>query len=215
MFTPRPTMSGPRRVGAVLAAAWKDDPVVRTWNGADRGPELRHDAPVHALAFRRDGGQLATASKDEVQLWDPATGKQLDRLKAPPGIPVVCAIVYHPDRRHLIDTAVQTFGGLDLLVNNSGVGSFGHFSTSTEAVTATPGNYSRNIAATRSSCAALANECSRHTATACTCRRRHSAAAARTLASSSARSTTPPGPMRSVTSSTRGAGTGRAGLTQA
>jgi short-subunit dehydrogenase len=38
------------------------------------------------------------------------------------------------DRRHLIDTAVQTFGGIDLLINNSGVGSFGHFSTSTEEV---------------------------------------------------------------------------------
>jgi WD40 repeat protein len=89
-------------VGAVLAAAWKDDPVVRIWNGPDSGPELRHDSPVHALAFRPDGGQLATASGDEVRLWDPATGKHLDRLTAPPRIRVVCAVAYHPDGRHLI-----------------------------------------------------------------------------------------------------------------
>ncbi len=88
-------------------------------------------------------------------------------------------------------------------------------STSIDAVTATPGNSSRRIVATRSSWAGLAKECSRQTATACTARRRHSAAAARTLASSSARSTTPPGPMRSSTSSTHAADTGRAGFTQA
>ena len=40
-------------------------------------------------------------------------------------------------------------------------------------------------------------------------------AAASTLASSSGSSTTPPAPMRSLTSSTREAGTGRAGFTQA
>jgi serine/threonine protein kinase/WD40 repeat protein len=94
-------------VGAVLAAAWKDDPVVRIWNGPNNGPELRHDDPVSALAFRHDGGQLATASRDEVRLWDPATGRHLDRLKAPPGIPVVCAMAYHPNGRHLIGCGGQ------------------------------------------------------------------------------------------------------------
>jgi WD40 repeat protein len=96
-------------VGAVLAAAWEDDPVVRTWNGTNNGPDLRHDDPVNALVFRQDGGQLATASKDEVRLWDPATGTHLDRLKAPPGIPLVCAIAYHPDGRHLIASGGQSF----------------------------------------------------------------------------------------------------------
>ena len=34
--------------------------VVRTWNGANPGLELRHSAAVRALAFRQDGKQLAT-----------------------------------------------------------------------------------------------------------------------------------------------------------
>lgn len=35
------------------------------------------------------------------------------------------------DRQRLVDGAVKAFGGLDLLINNAGVGSWGHFSTST------------------------------------------------------------------------------------
>ena len=100
-------------VGAVLAAAWEDDPVVRIWNGPDNGPEFRHDDPVNALAFRQDGGQMATASNDEVRLWVPATGKHLDRLKAPPGIRIVCAIAYHPDDRHLVGCGGQTVDRAD------------------------------------------------------------------------------------------------------
>ena len=38
------------------------------------------------------------------------------------------------DRRRLIETAVGRLGGLDLLINNAGVGSFGHFAESTETV---------------------------------------------------------------------------------
>src|SRR3984893_2738221 len=88
-------------------------------------------------------------------------------------------------------------------------------STSVEAVTAMPGRASRRISATRLSCAGLAKECSSHTAPASTPSARHSTAAVRTLASSSASTTAPPGPIRSLTSSTREAGTGRAGFTQA
>jgi short-subunit dehydrogenase len=35
------------------------------------------------------------------------------------------------DRQRLVEGAVEKFGGLDLLINNAGVGSWGHFSTST------------------------------------------------------------------------------------
>jgi NAD(P)-dependent dehydrogenase (short-subunit alcohol dehydrogenase family) len=38
------------------------------------------------------------------------------------------------DRQRLVDTAVAAFGGLDVLVNNAGVGSWGHFATSTEDI---------------------------------------------------------------------------------
>src|SRR5262245_48230335 len=43
-------------------------------------------------------------------------------------------ITSESDRRRLIDTAVERFGGLDLLINNAGVGSFGHFADSSEDV---------------------------------------------------------------------------------
>ncbi len=35
------------------------------------------------------------------------------------------------DRQRLVAGAIEVFGGLDLLINNAGVGSWGHFSTST------------------------------------------------------------------------------------
>ena len=38
------------------------------------------------------------------------------------------------DRRTARPAAVELFGGLDLLVNNAGVGSWGHFADSTEAI---------------------------------------------------------------------------------
>jgi short-subunit dehydrogenase len=38
------------------------------------------------------------------------------------------------DRRRLIQATVERFGGLDVLINNAGVGSFGHFAESSEAV---------------------------------------------------------------------------------
>lgn len=38
------------------------------------------------------------------------------------------------DRQRILDTVQERFGGLDVLVNNAGVGSWGHFATSSEAV---------------------------------------------------------------------------------
>ena len=38
------------------------------------------------------------------------------------------------DRRHLLDVVVERWGGLDVLINNAGVGSFGHFADCSEAI---------------------------------------------------------------------------------
>lgn len=38
------------------------------------------------------------------------------------------------DRKRLVETTVAKFGGLDLLINNAGVGSWGHFATSTPEI---------------------------------------------------------------------------------
>jgi short-subunit dehydrogenase len=38
------------------------------------------------------------------------------------------------DREHLIGTAVANWGGLDILINNAGIGAWGHFQTSTEEI---------------------------------------------------------------------------------
>jgi short-subunit dehydrogenase len=38
------------------------------------------------------------------------------------------------DRHRIVESSVEHFGGLDVLVNNAGIGSFGHFAGSSEAV---------------------------------------------------------------------------------
>jgi short-subunit dehydrogenase len=46
----------------------------------------------------------------------------------------VADITSDSDRRRLLNMAVEQLGGLDILINNAGVASFGHFATSSEAV---------------------------------------------------------------------------------
>jgi short-subunit dehydrogenase len=49
-------------------------------------------------------------------------------------VPVVADVTSSADRQHLIKIAQDQLGGLDVLINNAGVASFGHFADSTEEV---------------------------------------------------------------------------------
>ncbi len=59
-----------------------------------------------------------------------------DALRAAGGdvLAVPTDVTKPDDRSRLIETTVSAFGGLDLLVNNAGVGSWGHFADSTEPI---------------------------------------------------------------------------------
>jgi short-subunit dehydrogenase len=79
----------------------------------------------------RRGARLILAARSEDKL------RQLAERLTVQGAEVVAVaadVTVDADRRHIIQTAVERFGGLDILVNNAGVGSFGHFAESSEAV---------------------------------------------------------------------------------
>ena len=49
-------------------------------------------------------------------------------------IPVTTDVTKEADRHQLLQIAQEQFGGLDVLINNAGVASFGHFATSSEEI---------------------------------------------------------------------------------
>jgi short-subunit dehydrogenase len=79
----------------------------------------------------RQGARLVLAARSADRLRAVA-----DRLSAGGAevLAVPADVTSDADRRRLIQAAVDHFGGLDVLVNNAGVGSFGHFAESSEAV---------------------------------------------------------------------------------
>jgi WD40 repeat protein/serine/threonine protein kinase len=57
-----------------------------------------HAARIRDLAYRRDGGQFATASDEAIRLWDPATGRQSFVLAAKG----LASLTYSVDGRRLL-----------------------------------------------------------------------------------------------------------------
>lgn len=84
-----------------------------------------------AEALARAGVRVAaaartTAALDELAAHLTAAGAEV--------VPVPADVTRPEDRRRLVDSAVERFGGLDLLVNVAGIGSWGHFATSTPEI---------------------------------------------------------------------------------
>jgi short-subunit dehydrogenase len=87
----------------------------------------RHLAELAAAA----GARLILAARSADRLDELAHSLAAGGAEA---VPVAADVTSEADRRRLLDTAVERLGGLDVLVNNAGVASFGHFADSSEAV---------------------------------------------------------------------------------
>ena len=77
------------------------------------------------------GARLVLAARSTDKLEEVASQLRQTGVEA---LAVTADVTGEEDRRRLIDTAVGHLGGLDVLVNNAGVASFGHFAGSSEAV---------------------------------------------------------------------------------
>src|SRR5579871_4044184 len=77
-----------------------------------------------ALAAAVRGARVLAAARSEPLLRELA-----DQARANGGTleTVVADVTAPADRQRLIDAAVRCFGGLDVLVNNAGIGATGHF----------------------------------------------------------------------------------------
>jgi short-subunit dehydrogenase len=77
-----------------------------------------------ALDGARRGAKLTLVARSEAMLNEVAA--EARRLGAE--VEVVAADITRPDdRRRMLDQAVKRFGGLDILINNAGIGTTGHF----------------------------------------------------------------------------------------
>jgi short-subunit dehydrogenase len=79
----------------------------------------------------RQGGRLVVAARsagplEELTARLSAFGREVSSVTAD----ITCP----EDRQRLLETAVRRLGRLDVVVNNAGVGSWGHFATSSEAI---------------------------------------------------------------------------------
>lgn len=76
------------------------------------------------------GARLAVVSRSADKLADLQSSLPMGTEVCP----IVADVTRDEDRLRLLRTAADRYDGLDVLVNNAGVASFGHFSTSSEAI---------------------------------------------------------------------------------
>jgi len=81
-----------------------------------------------AEQLARAGARLTLAARSEDKLQELARTIGGDVLVVPTDVTKA------EDRQRLYDRVVQHFGGLDVLVNNAGIASWGHFAGSTEEI---------------------------------------------------------------------------------
>ena len=79
-----------------------------------------------AVELATAGAKVAAAAR--------SADKLAELAKETGGLAVPGDITVPADRERIMLVAVESFGGLDILINNAGVGSWGHFATSTEAI---------------------------------------------------------------------------------
>jgi short-subunit dehydrogenase len=84
-----------------------------------------------AEAAAKEGAAVAVAARSAEKLDELAASLNAAGAKV---VAVPADVTSAADRQRLLDTAVERLGGLDVLVNNAGLGSHGHFADSTEAI---------------------------------------------------------------------------------
>ena len=78
-----------------------------------------------------EGARVALAARSSDKL---AELEQSLKHRNADAIAIPADITIEADRERLLQTVAERFGGLDVLVNNAGVASFGHFADSTEEI---------------------------------------------------------------------------------
>jgi short-subunit dehydrogenase len=81
-----------------------------------------------AQTLAQEGARLVLAARSEDKLQELAKTLPGETLVVPTDV------TKDEDRQRLLDRAVERFGGLDVLINNAGIGSWAHFADSTEPI---------------------------------------------------------------------------------
>lgn len=84
-----------------------------------------------AVELARNGMHLALVARSKEPLVELAHNLTTPDQKA---IAIQADVTVPEDRERLIRTATEQLGGIDLLINNAGIASWGHFANSDEAV---------------------------------------------------------------------------------